>query len=825
MNIRCFLISVLLMGLVSAAHSERLWIEAESTTARNFEGPMSFPGVVSGDTVLRLWEGKTPGAEGYTASWDFNVSKAGSFHIWASPSIPPSTSNFWWKVDGGGYRHIDDEVDTIGSSMFGVSSVQRWIDLGVEKLSAGKHTLTIMVNERRDTLEKAYLLYLDAILITNEDIRPDGLVTAADVLNLINKPVVAVKPVRRAGKPGKPMMLGSSVQGASQNRLMKSLGFTLLQTDSDHLATNEVKPGVWDWKDADKGLAACERVGVGWQYFPHYHWAPEWFKKTDKFVPSKCIEHGSEINAMSVWSPYLTGLIDDGYRAMAEHYGSDTEKVKALYLCIHGDFGETIYPLGMHPGELVRFGKEGAGHNDWWCGDEYARRDFRLMLERKYRTVSELNAAWGVSLKSFADADYPLPVPKIVTAEDRHRWLDFLHWYNGAITRLTDDVTRIARSRFPDTLLQIPTGGGDVNVLYGTDHTAYAKIAKKYGAHFRSTHGGYLPVPQNYATMLKLLSTSCKFYKVPFWTEPPSNITAEGEVGRFFESISCGAYGFWDWGANPVASPDVFRKYRNFLTRETPIVDVALFWPTTNIHLHPEITMPVRFVEGAAAIRDVMDYDIVDENLVNDGALKGYRVLALFEGQYVDADALKKIEVWVRSGGVVVSYNYGPVTDVDGNASAWRNLFGIIGSSTEGAGGKLASSSPLLRYAKSAAPDEAIESLASDVTVLAKADGRPAIWVRRVGKGYGIYYAGKWESRQGYYELLRDVAYNLSALDPRLKNAVEVERDWDGVYCTLLRSREVIVYNHNKTPITKSIGGKALNMEPISIQSVMLKRD
>lgn len=823
MMVRCFFISALLMSLMTVAHSERIWIEAENTTTRNYEGPMAFPGVVSSDKVLHLWESKAPGADGYTASWDFNVSKSGGFHIWASPSIPSVASNFWWKIDEGAYQHITDETDTFNSRMFGVSGVQCWLELSREKLSPGKHTLTIMVNERRTILEKAFLLYLDAFLITDEDIKPDGLVTEADVPNLKNKPVIAVEPALRAGKPGKPMMLGSSVMGAAQNKLAKNLGFTLLQTDSDHLSTNEIKPGIWDWKAADSGLAACERAGVGWQYFPHFHWANDWLKKTDKYVPSKCIEHGWEIGAMSIWSPYLPGLIDNGYKAMAEHYGSGNDKVKAIYLCIHGDFGETIFPMGFHPDELKRFGKEGSGHYDWWCGDAYARKDFRSMLEKKYGTIAALNTAWGVNLKSFADADYPLPVPKIITAQDRHRWLDFLNWYNDSMTHFTEEVSRIARSRFPDSLMQIPIGGGDVNVIYGTDHTAYAKIAKKYGIHIRSTHGGCYPVPQNYASMMKLIASSCKFYKVPFWTEPPSNITAEGEVGRFFESISCGSFGFWDWGANPVASPDVFRKYRSFLTRENPVVDIALFWPTTNIHLHPEATMPFRFYEGAAAIRDVMDYDILDENLVRDGALKGYRALVLFEGQYVDALALKKIEEWVRSGGVVISYNFGPVADVDGDTSAWRRLFGITESSIKEAGGKMTSNSAMLRYAKSAVPDVTMDSLAPDVTVLAQVDNRPAIWTKRVGKGYGIYYAGTWESKKGYYELLRDAAYNLSALDPSFKNAVEVDKDWDGVYCTLLPSNEVIVYNQNTTPVTKVIDGKPLNMEPSSLKSVMLK--
>lgn len=823
---RYIMISLLLIALSTSAQCERIWIEAENTTARNFEGPMEFVGIVSGDKILHLWENNDPGPEGYLASWEFNISKAGVYHIWASPSIPHLTSNFWWKIDNGDYHHVTDEIDYLESKMFGVSDAQCWVELGRVRLSSGRHTITIKVNERRPSLEHAYLLYIDAFLITDENIRPNGLVMAADVPKLQYKPAEVVKQVSRAGKPGKAMTLATNVMTHPQNKLVKSLGFSILQTDSDHLSTNEVSPGVWDWSDADRGLEASMRVGLRWQYFPHFHWANEWLKKTDKFVPSTCIGHGWKIGAMSVWSPYILDLIDNGYKAMADHYGSGTDKVKAIYLGIHGDFGETMYPMGLHPDEIKRFGVEGSGHNDWWCGDAFARKDFQSTMQNKYETIDKLNTSWGTNLTSFNDINYPLPVPDIKNVQDRHRWLDFLNWYNRSLTQYTEDICRIARSHFPEALMQIPIGGGDVNVLYGTEHTAYAKSAKKYGVHIRSTHGGYLPVPQNYASMLRLIATSCKFYKVPFWSEPPGGISEEGEVGRFFESISCGSYGYWDWGSNPVASPNVFRKYRNFLTRENPVVDVAFFWPTTNIHLHPEVGMPQRFVEGAAAIRDVMDYDILDESLIEDGALKDYRVLALFEGEYVKASTLEKIADWVRAGGVVVSYNYGPVFDVDGDNSIWRNLFGITEhSSTSTVESKLISRSPFIEYSKSRICDATMSQLAPGVVALAAVQGQPAIWANSVGKGYGIYYAGSWDTRSSYYELLRDVVYNLHALDANHRNAIEVDKDWDGVYCTLLPSHEVILYNQNKTAVTKKIGAKTIKMEPVSLQSIMLDED
>src|SRR5262249_34279901 len=94
------------------------------------------------------------------------------------------------------------------------------------------------------------------------------------------------EPVPRAGHPGPQMLLGTSVMTDDQNLVARSIGFSHSQTDSDHLTVNETAPGVWDWSQADTGLAAMQKAGMRWQYFPHFHFAPEWYRKTDKFVPS-----------------------------------------------------------------------------------------------------------------------------------------------------------------------------------------------------------------------------------------------------------------------------------------------------------------------------------------------------------------------------------------------------------------------------------------------------------------------------------------------------------------------------------------------------------
>ena len=213
--------------------------------------------------------------------------------------------------------------------------------------------------------------------------------------------------VPRAGKPGPPMLLGTSVMSQPENHLVKSLGFSHAQTDSDHLTVNEPEPGRWDWTNADAGLAAMQEAGLKWQYFPHFHWPPEWYRKSAKFVPLIGLRSHRKLAAMSPWSPDIVPWFDHCYSALAQHYGRGNDKLYALYLGIHGDFGETIFPMGWHPDEKKRFGDNGTGMPDFWCGDAQARNDFRRRVRVQYGTVSRLNAAWGTRFKDFAQVDYP----------------------------------------------------------------------------------------------------------------------------------------------------------------------------------------------------------------------------------------------------------------------------------------------------------------------------------------------------------------------------------------------------------------------------------
>ncbi|HET6386994.1 MAG TPA: family 14 glycosylhydrolase [Armatimonadota bacterium] len=820
-------ISAALLILPHAARATTVWIEGENPASADFNGAESFPGIVSGGRILALYTTRPAPPAGYHAAYTLAIPAPGVYHIWVAATVPDgSTSPFRWTLDGkpGGLVSADSGPDPTG--LYGVSGAMSWMKLTTARLSMGRHTVTFRVNKRR--ADGNYLMYIDALFATTENRYPVGLVTEAGVEKLGPEPSSAPEP--RPGHHGPPMQLGSSVGDPRQNHVLHSLGFTLLQTDSNHLVVNQTAPGVWDWDAADAGLKSAHAAGCDWMYFPHYHWAPAWLQKTREFIPSVCLTNGSKITAMSVWSPYLVPWFEQCYAALRKHYGGKTQPVNAIYLGVHGDFGECIFPMGWHPDEKKL--PVGPVHPCWWCADPAAKESYRRMVLQKYGGLQAVNRAYGTRFASPQAISFP-PIDRDQTASApiRRRFLDFEEWYSGGMTYFAGQVMRIAGSNFPHSRLMVPIGGGDENLMYGQDLSGIVKQCARYGVIARSTHGGFQPVPRNLSTMLKRIATAAKFYHVPFWSEPPGNITGPGEVGRFFESLSCGAKGFWDWGSNPVANRVEFRRWRNYLTVEQPVVDVALFFPSTDHHLHPGQGLPQRETAAGEALRDVMDFDIVDERLVNDGALSHYRVLIVPEGNFISEQTLRKMLDWERQGGLVVTYNFGPVTNVDGDSSTAQKLFGVrVWSGAAPHAGNPASAAPpadplphLRAYLANNHPAPAGGSPPPGARVIASIGGAPLAWWRRNGRGYSLFVNAGWKDNGLFFAAARDAVYDASRMDRRLKNAIPVDDQPDQVYAVLLKGGEVVYYNNAGAPVTRLTGGGRVTIPPHGMASVHLK--
>ncbi|MBC7529473.1 MAG: hypothetical protein H7308_18240 [Chthonomonadaceae bacterium] len=490
-------------------------------------------------------------------------------------------------------------------------------------------------------------------------------------------------PYARPRLPGERMLMSASITSPNEMQILAGAGFTLFQSDPDHLSTDQTGLNSWDFKNADAQRKTAQSLGLDWAYFPHNAFPPPWYRQSVPFTRLQCLEHHTTVAGFSLWEPTWGGFIEKNYNALSQEFGGGTgernaHKLSAVYVGIHGDYGESGLLQGARisiPAQREDWERQfGDLHNHlgFWCDDTLARADFADEMLTKYGTLDALNLAWKRDYKIREDILYP-EKPRL---EAREEWLDFTNWYAESVGKAVELNLGAARRIFPDTLLMLPAGFGDEDVRGGNDNSLLPKLAAKYGATLRSTHSALRPFAENAATMFGRLGSACRFYGTPFWAEPPSGLTAQQETERMFEAISQGATGIFDWASNALLHRDLYYRYGKLLRVEKPIVDVALFYPAQAQKLRPSQPFAPAFAYGATLLRDTANFDILDDRMVGDGALAKYRVLALWEGTQASSETLEKIKAWVRDGGTLLSYNFGKVTDFSGSTLWQEELFG-----------------------------------------------------------------------------------------------------------------------------------------------------
>ena len=575
--------------------------------------------------------------------------------------------------------------------------------------------------------------------------------------------------------------------------VLKSLGIQLLQIDSEFLMDGKSPGQLIDWKLLDDRIRECIRNGFEVAYFPRWHWPPQWMVRSRKFVPLRCAEHNKPNGCFSHWSPHLLPWYEHCSRELSRRSRTTDSTLSAIYMGVHGDFGEAIYPQKMS--ELSPSGLRDHQHDGFWCADRFARRSFVEFLKSRYPSLAALNSAWGTRYHRWTEARCPASS----VCDSHRRWLDFVQWYHDSMTRYAASVARLTRSIFPHATLMLPLGGGVEPLTNGQDNSALPKAMKPFGVHVRSTAGGmtHLLHPpaesfcRNYP-VLKRIATACKLYGSPFWLESPypPKMKKEYVLGRIFEAISCGAKGYFDWSHNWLGARDVYEQYKDIFVVRKPVVDVAVLFPLTHHRLATSSVYPSRYWEACSRLRRISDYDVLDENLIRDGALDHYEILVMLEGNVIERAALRTIVRWLRKGGILLHYNLGAITTVEGDASFHRLLTGLTERSRRHppAQQRLTyDDQGLLRhvrqYRQPFTPDSC-SHLKRDAHALVATDLGAVVWERRIGRGHSINFAGGWDQRTFYYELVRDVIHHFRR--PRTTRVVTcpVGDDWEDLFVT-----------------------------------------
>jgi hypothetical protein len=512
----------------------------------------------------------------------------------------------------------------------------------------------------------------------------------------------------RAGMPGVPMLRiasgidhdplpeadGPSVHlyrpGEKITRLLpghfqvqQALGYRMVQIAAgSHFNEDIERDGSGDWGPLDANLRTIAEHGSDVLLVSGFYWMPPWMKEDENVVALRCLRHDRAVPILSIWSSYTLQWIDRCVSVLAAHLENSPARIAALSAMICGDFGEAIFPAGMVnvlPGETPKVGeRELHSHSGFWCNDLAARSSYFEFLRTK------ANA-------DLPDVSAPDLFPSPATdGEAASRWLGFLDWYHDSMTRFAGDVLQIYRKHFPDPDLVIWLGGGVEPHAHGQDNSALPKMVKGVRGTIRGTASGsqllYRKLEDPSQTLawafqrnhpiVRRVGTACKFYGVPYWLEqpyPPGMNEAE-IVTRVFEAASCGAAAYFEWTRMLERHGSVYEWAADFLVTARPRVDVAVYFPQSTHRLRPDSILPEGYWDGAAHLRGVTDYDVIDDRLIRDGALANYAMLVLVEANHIPPDVLEDLGNWKREGGVLV------VEDADGHEIDWARIGDSTGS-------------------------------------------------------------------------------------------------------------------------------------------------
>jgi hypothetical protein len=444
--------------------------------------------------------------------------------------------------------------------------------------------------------------------------------------------------------------------------LSKTLG---LVDNEDYLAWGSIErePDKWDWTQHDAMEKNMRQAGLRYVVYDWLHFPPVWLRdqQKDRRTLMRCLEHGEEANYLSIFDPRTIEFYDRFYKHLREHFG---DRVDDVYACILGPYGEGNYPL-MVPDWV----KMGHCHEGYWCGDAYAIRAFQAAMKKRYRKVKALNHAWGSRHLSFEDIHPPAEIARdkfkaspsvFTTPEDRRRWLDFITWYHQAIIDFTENSVKALLKYYPHEKVRTKPGGsaGGVNPIpWGTYCPGYARMARPY-------HIVLQPADCQGAVFAdKWMGTAYQFYGVTECTEPAGGLDEKAFVRRMFSDASAGASQFFTYEFEQHAA--TMRKYLPLLTGKPGDTEVAVYCPTTLYRLGADLSPTI---SAGQTLRDLCEFDVLDEALIADSALspKRYKYLLAFQGEIVDQPILDKFELFLRHGGKIILLGDFSIKNVEG---------------------------------------------------------------------------------------------------------------------------------------------------------------
>lgn len=428
----------------------------------------------------------------------------------------------------------------------------------------------------------------------------------------------------------------------------------------DYVGWNVIEPreGEIDFSIHLGHREAVARAGLAYVMYPWVHALPPWLRTPQRITPFRCLEHRLDCGWPSIFAPTTFGLFERFYELVHAHLG-EPERLTIALPCDYGEFG---YPAGFGTWVLPPPPALDHMHVGYWCGDDHALRAFREALLDRHGSLPGINRAYGTDWFLPHHVRPPLdPADKALSAPRRH---EFLRWYQDALLTFVDRTAGLAQARFPAATLGVKCGYAGELAAHGIDYSGLGEIAQKRGMEIWSTHAT-LPV-----VFHKRIQTVCRVLDVPYVTESPTERSREVVRDRLFEDASDGARAFFEFHETLLEHAAEFREYLPLLSGDDPQVDVAVLFASTALEESPQQAFPPRLLAIGEALRDTLDYEMLDERLLlHPAALSRYRVLAVTDPGPARTSTLARLVDFARAGGIVVIPLDRPLTGSGGETA------------------------------------------------------------------------------------------------------------------------------------------------------------
>ena len=584
----------------------------------------------------------------------------------------------------------------------------------------------------------------------------------------------------------------------------------------------EPAPGQYDWSAYDRDAEALASAGLKLGPFiicGSWYVTPQYVRDEPGMVMYRCVEHERDTAMPSLWCPNIRPHIERFLHAVAEHFGP-SGVLGYVILGPTGDYGEALYPIVGNGAGAYH------GHPGHWCADPLALADLRRWLAMQYEGIRQLNAGWGTSWGAF---DEVKPFTRRHAPSER-AYVELIRWYRQSMTRFCDFWLEAARSAFGNLPVYLCTGGLMLPE-HGSDFSAQVRAAADNGAGVRVTNES-----SDYASnfmLTRLVNSAARGYGGFSSHEPASIVTPKGVVARVFNGIAggCGQLfsypGAYIEGDKISRGGEVLKRLRPLLRQRTPVVPVALFYPDTDRVLSGEVP----FDRFHLALRKLVDFDLIDENMIWDDLLARYRYLVVAGAERMAQETVGKITSWVKGGGVLLNISC-LIADLQENAAPWQKLVGFTPETDRHYGVMdqvILRPEQLPRYGK-LMPLWATASygpLAADCTPLVGmhsswyepvAEYSRLAWQRKVGKGMAVSYFGLIDPRSGHGGWATSDAAALTFLADVFEHAGELglpdeapttlRPEMDGLYLSQFEDG-LLAMNFADVPLTITFGERS----------------